>query len=118
MLRPRARPRRSSRGSSWRTVSVTSTCPATPTRTSRDRRSFVLEEEQAMFTGDHVLGRGTTVIAYPDGNLAAYLVSLDRARAAKPRRLYPGHGPVVEDPDPVLAYYKEHRLEREREVLA
>jgi glyoxylase-like metal-dependent hydrolase (beta-lactamase superfamily II) len=83
-----------------------------------DHLSFVLEEEQSMFTGDHVLGRGTTVIAYPDGDMAAYLVSLDRARAAKPRRLYPGHGPVVEDPDPVLAYYKEHRLEREREVLA
>jgi glyoxylase-like metal-dependent hydrolase (beta-lactamase superfamily II) len=82
-----------------------------------DHLSFVLEEEHAMFTGDHVLGRGTTVIAYPDGDLAAYLDSLDRARAAAPTRLYPGHGPVVEDPDPVLAYYKKHRLERERQVL-
>jgi len=82
-----------------------------------DHLSFLLTEEQTMFTGDHVLGRGTTVIAYPDGDMAAYLVSLDRARAAKPRRLYPGHGPVVEDPDPLLAYYKEHRLERERQVL-
>jgi glyoxylase-like metal-dependent hydrolase (beta-lactamase superfamily II) len=83
-----------------------------------DHLSFVLEEEHSLFTGDHVLGRGTTVIAYPDGDLVAYLASLDRARAATPRRLYPGHGPVVEDPDPVLAYYKEHRLERERQVLA
>jgi glyoxylase-like metal-dependent hydrolase (beta-lactamase superfamily II) len=85
---------------------------------ARDHLSFMLAEEQSMFTGDHVLGRGTTVIAYPDGDLVAYLKSLDRARAAHPRRLYPGHGPVVEDPDPVLAYYKEHRLERERQVLA
>ena len=84
---------------------------------AHDHLSFVLEEEQAMFTGDHVLGRGTTVIAYPDGDLVAYLKSLDRARAAHPKRLYPGHGPVVEDPDPVLAYYKEHRLEREQQVL-
>jgi len=84
---------------------------------SSDHLSFVLEEERALFTGDHVLGRGTTVIAYPDGDMTAYLASLDRARAAEPRRLYPGHGPVVEDPDPVLAYYKEHRLERERQVL-
>ena len=79
--------------------------------------SFLLEEEHTMFTGDHVLGRGTTVIAYPDGDLNQYLKSLDRARAAHPKRLYPGHGPVVEDPDPVLAYYKEHRLEREQQVL-
>ncbi len=84
---------------------------------ARDHLSFMLEEEHAMFTGDHVLGRGTTVIAYPDGDLVAYLHSLDRARAAHPRRLYPGHGPVVEDPDPVLAYYKQHRLEREQQVL-
>lgn len=84
---------------------------------AHDHLSFMLEEEHAMFTGDHVLGRGTTVIAYPDGDLVAYLKSLDRARAARPRRLYPGHGPVVEDPDPVLAYYKEHRLEREQQVL-
>ncbi|MGZ4210335.1 MAG: MBL fold metallo-hydrolase [Actinomycetota bacterium] len=82
-----------------------------------DHLSFMLEEEHALFTGDHVLGRGTTVIAYPDGDLARYLVSLDRVRAAKPRRLYPGHGPIVEDPDPVLASYKEHRLEREQQVL-
>jgi glyoxylase-like metal-dependent hydrolase (beta-lactamase superfamily II) len=82
-----------------------------------DHLSFTLEEEHSLFTGDHVLGRGTTVIAYPDGDLGAYLQSLDRARASEPKRLYPGHGPVVEDPDPVLAYYKEHRLERERQVL-
>jgi glyoxylase-like metal-dependent hydrolase (beta-lactamase superfamily II) len=84
---------------------------------AHDHLSFVIEEEHAMFTGDHVLGRGTTVIAYPDGDLAAYMKSLDRARAAHPNRLYPGHGPVVENPDPVLAYYREHRLEREQQVL-
>ena len=95
---------------------ATLTAMYTPGHAS-DHLSFFLEEERALFTGDHVLGRGTTVIAYPDGDMAAYLASLDRARAAEPRRLYPGHGPVVEDPDPVLAYYKEHRLERERQVL-
>ena len=83
-----------------------------------DHLSFVLEEERALFTGDHVLGEGTTVIAYPDGDLAAYLGSLDRARDVHATRLYPGHGPVVDQPDEVLAYYKQHRLEREQQVLA
>lgn len=90
---------------------------ATPGHAS-DHLCFLLEEEQALFTGDHILGRGTAVVVYPDGDMTDYLASLDRARAAAPRRLYPGHGPVVEDPGPVLSYYKEHRLERERQVLA
>jgi glyoxylase-like metal-dependent hydrolase (beta-lactamase superfamily II) len=95
---------------------ATLTAMFTPGHAS-DHLSFLLEEEGALFTGDHVLGRGTTVIAWPDGNLAAYMASLDRARAARPKRLYPGHGPVVDDPAPVLDYYVEHRLQREREVL-
>jgi glyoxylase-like metal-dependent hydrolase (beta-lactamase superfamily II) len=82
-----------------------------------DHLCFWLEEERALFTGDHVLGRGTSVIAWPDGDMTAYLSSLERARAASPSRLYPGHGPVVEEPKPVLDYYVEHRLERERQVL-
>jgi glyoxylase-like metal-dependent hydrolase (beta-lactamase superfamily II) len=85
---------------------------------SSDHLSFVLESERAMFTGDHVLGRGTTVIAYPDGHLADYMTSLARAKAARATRLYPGHGPVVDEPDAVLDYYVAHRLERERQVIA
>lgn len=83
-----------------------------------DHLSFVLEEENILFTGDHVLGRGTTVIAYPDGDLDEYMGSLARTREAKPRAIYPGHGPAIDDPAPVLDYYIAHRLEREREVLA
>jgi glyoxylase-like metal-dependent hydrolase (beta-lactamase superfamily II) len=98
------------------TGGVTLVAMYTPGHAS-DHLSFVLEEERALFTGDHVLGYGTTVIAYPDGDMAAYLRSLDKARAAMPTRLYPGHGPVVEDPEPVLEYYKTHRLEREQQVL-
>lgn len=85
---------------------------------SSDHLSYWLEEERALFTGDHVLGRGTTVIAHPDGDLVAYMASIERARALDPARLYPGHGPVVDDPAPVLAYYRDHRLEREQQVLA
>ena len=82
-----------------------------------DHLSYWLEQERALFTGDHILGRGTTVIAHPDGDLAAYMASLERARALEPERLYPGHGPVVDDPATVLEYYRTHRLERERQVL-
>ena len=83
-----------------------------------DHLSFWLEEERALFTGDHVLGRGTTVVAHPAGDMGDYLASLARARAADPARLYPGHGPVVDDPLPFLDYYIAHRLEREQQVLA
>ena len=83
-----------------------------------DHLSFLLESERTLFTGDHVLGRGTTVIAYPDGDLAAYMSSLQRAKELRATRLFPGHGPVVDEPDAVLDYYIAHRLERERQVLA
>ena len=85
---------------------------------SSDHLSFWLDEEQALFTGDHVLGRGTSVVAFPDGDMGAYMTSLDRAIELAPARVYPGHGPVVEDPQGVLAYYKAHRLDREEQVLA
>ena len=69
-----------------------------------------------LFTGDTVLGRGTTVIAEPDGDLEAYLTSLERLRAVAAkrtvRRLLPGHGPVIEDPLTVLNDYLAHRQER------
>lgn len=96
---------------------ATLTVVATPGHAS-DHVAFWLEEEQALFTGDHVLGRGTTVVAHPDGDMRAYLASLDRVRNLEPRRLYPGHGPIVEDPTAVLDFYKQHRLEREAQVLA
>jgi len=83
-----------------------------------DHLCFLLDDERAVFTGDHVLGHGTTVIAHPEGDMASYLDSLERIRAAAPVRLYPGHGPVVEDAAAVLDYYMRHRHEREAEVLA
>ena len=83
-----------------------------------DHLSFIFEAENTLFTGDHVLGRGTTVIAAPDGNLADYMRSLERARAVGATRLYPGHGPVVADPATVLDYYIAHRTEREQQILS
>lgn len=73
----------------------------------------------ALLTGDHVLGRGTSVVAYPDGDLTAYLDSLRRVLALGPDQLLPGHGPeLTEDPEAVLEYYRDHRAYREAQVLA
>ena len=73
----------------------------------------------ALLSGDHVLGRGTSVVAHPDGDLAAYLASLRRVLDLGPDLLYPGHGPeLTEDPEAVVRYYLDHRAFRERQVLA
>jgi glyoxylase-like metal-dependent hydrolase (beta-lactamase superfamily II) len=75
-------------------------------------------QSDAMFTGDAVLGRGTSVIDPPDGDLAAYLRSIRAMLAIGPPVLYPGHGPVVWDGRARLREYLRHREERERQVLA
>lgn len=84
---------------------------------SADHLCFVLDEERALFSGDHVLGRGTTVITWPDGDMGAYLDGVRRIQSLAPARIYPGHGPTVDDPAPLLAWYLEHRLDRERQIL-
>jgi glyoxylase-like metal-dependent hydrolase (beta-lactamase superfamily II) len=83
-----------------------------------DHCCFWLAEERAMFTGDHVLGRGSTVVEWPGGDMQAYLDSLEVVRSFAPERLYPGHGPMVSDPAAKLREYVDHRLEREAQVLA
>jgi len=72
----------------------------------------------ALFTGDAVLGRGTSFIDEPDGDLAKYLASLRRMLERDPRTIYPGHGPVVLDAKAKLREYLEHRAEREEQILA
>jgi glyoxylase-like metal-dependent hydrolase (beta-lactamase superfamily II) len=71
----------------------------------------------SLFTGDAVLGRGTSVIDPPEGDLAVYLRSLDRMLRLRPRVLYPGHGPVVSDGAEKLREYLAHREHRDRQVL-
>lgn len=73
----------------------------------------------ALLSGDHVLGRGTSVVAHPDGDLEAYLASLRTVLDLGPDALYPGHGPVLrDDPSAVVRYYLDHRSYREEQVLA
>lgn len=92
---------------------------ATPGHTS-DSLSFLVPAERAVLTGDTVLGRGTTVVAHPDGKLGAYLDSLQRLHALAERHevelVWPGHGPVIERALPVLDYYLSHRQERLEQV--
>jgi len=93
----------------------------TPGHTS-DSLSFLLPADRAVLTGDTVLGRGTTLVAYPDGTLADYLDSLGLLRDAAERREFdtvlPGHGPVVSDALGVLEFYIAHRKERLAQVEA
>jgi glyoxylase-like metal-dependent hydrolase (beta-lactamase superfamily II) len=80
---------------------------------------YLVEEERLLFSGDHVMQGSTVVIAPPDGDMAAYLASLERLRAMRPplRAIAPGHGHLIEDPAGALAELVAHRLDRERQVL-
>lgn len=82
-----------------------------------DHLNFVLEEERALFSGDNVLGVGTTVIPAESGDLGDYLRSLERLLAERPARIYPAHGPVIADGVAKLREYIAHRAERERQIV-
>ena len=92
---------------------------ATPGHTA-DSLSFLVPAEKTVLTGDTVLGRGTTVVAHPDGELGAYLDSLDRLHALAAEHeiesIWPGHGPVITEALSVLDYYRTHRAERLAQV--
>ncbi|MGY1686860.1 MBL fold metallo-hydrolase [Geodermatophilus sp. SYSU D00804] len=83
-----------------------------------DHLAFRLESG-AVLVGDHVLGRGTSVVTHPEGDVVAYLESLRRVHDLGPSALYCGHGPeLTEDPGAVLDFYLAHRAFRESQLLA
>lgn len=94
---------------------------ATPGHTA-DSTSLLLPDERSLLSGDTVLGRGTAVVAWPDGTLGPYLDSLARLRELAEeglvQRILPGHGPVVDEPLPALDFYLAHRQERLDQVRA
>ncbi|MGB8649327.1 MAG: MBL fold metallo-hydrolase [Mycobacteriales bacterium] len=83
---------------------------------SSDSLSFALED--AVLTGDTILGRGTTVVAHPDGVLAAYLDSLQRLRDLGDRTVLPGHGPELPHAGRAAQHYLDHREQRLEQVRA
>ena len=88
----------------------------TPGHTA-DHVAFRLESG-AVLVGDHVLGRGTSVVTHPEGDVLAYLESLRRVHDLGPSALYCGHGPeLTEDPLAVLEFYLAHRAHREAQLL-
>jgi glyoxylase-like metal-dependent hydrolase (beta-lactamase superfamily II) len=92
-------------------------CVYTPGHTS-NHMCYGLREEKALFTGDHVMGWSTTVVAPPDGDMACYMASMRKLLARDDRVLYPTHGGPIHDPKPFLQAYIDHRLEREAQILA
>jgi glyoxylase-like metal-dependent hydrolase (beta-lactamase superfamily II) len=95
---------------------VRMTAVHTPGHTS-NHTCWSLEAEQALFTGDHVMGWSTTVVSPPDGDMSAYLDSLRRVAGRHDAMLWPTHGPPREDGAAYVTALVEHRLERERGVL-
>jgi len=85
---------------------------------ARDHLCFWLEEERALFSGDNVLGVGTTVIPTEGGDLLDYMASLAKLLAGGPRRIYPAHGPCIEDGVSKLRQYIAHREQREGQIVA
>ena len=93
---------------------------ATPGHTS-DSLSLLLRDPsggEAVLTGDTVLGRGTTVVAHPDGVLADYLRSLERLQELGDRTVLPGHGPELASVGAAAAHYLQHRRQRLEQVRA
>jgi glyoxylase-like metal-dependent hydrolase (beta-lactamase superfamily II) len=80
---------------------------------------YLLNEERTLFTGDHIMQGSTVVIRPPDGDMAAYLASLERLKHIRPRlrAIAPGHGHLITDPMGVVDDYIEHRLAREQQVV-
>lgn len=87
----------------------------TPGHTA-DGLSWLWLPGRELFTGDLVLGRGSSLVVHPDGHVGACLASLARLAALLPSRILPGHGPDVEDAGARLAEYRRHRLERSRQL--
>lgn len=98
------------------TRTVTMRAVHTPGHTS-NHMCWTLDEEQTLFTGDHVMGWSTTVVSPPDGSMAAYIDSLRRVAGRDDATLWPTHGPPRHDARRYVDALVDHRLERERAVL-
>jgi glyoxylase-like metal-dependent hydrolase (beta-lactamase superfamily II) len=87
---------------------------ATPGHTSNH---LCFAYEGALLTGDHVMGWSTTVVFPPDGDMCAYMQSLDKLRQRDDRIYYPAHGPAVTNPQQYVRHLAGHRMQREKQIL-
>lgn len=93
---------------------VALTAVATPGHTSNH---LCFAYRDVLFTGDHVMGWSTTVVVPPDGDMAAYMASLDKLRKRDDRIYYPAHGPAVANPKRYVRQLVAHRKQREKQIL-
>jgi glyoxylase-like metal-dependent hydrolase (beta-lactamase superfamily II) len=93
------------------------TCVHTPGHTS-NHMCYQLREQNALFSGDHVMGWSTTIISPPDGDIASYLESLELLLERNDACYWPTHGDCIRDPKPLVRALIGHRLERAREIRA
>ena len=98
-------------GEGWTLEAIT-----TPGHTS-NHLAFALPEKKALFSGDHVMGWSTTIVSPPDGNMTAYMASLEKLMGREDRIYYPGHGEAIEKPQRLVRGMLGHRKQREGQIL-
>jgi len=98
-------------GDSWTIEAI-----HTPGHTS-NHMCFALQEENTLFSGDHIMGWSTSVVSPPDGHMGDYLESLERVKARGFDRIWPTHGPCIDDVDNFVGAYIDHRHAREAQIL-
>lgn len=91
-------------------------CVYTPGHTS-NHMCFALQEEKALFTGDHVMGWSTSIVSPPDGNMEQYMASLHLLLERDDEIYWPTHGPAITDPKPFVRSFIAHREDRERQIM-
>lgn len=91
-------------------------CVYTPGHTS-NHLCFQYREENALFSGDHIMGWSTTVVSPPDGDMGDYMRSLDLLLDRDDRIYWPTHGPAIEDPKKFVRAYRQHRVDREDQII-
>jgi glyoxylase-like metal-dependent hydrolase (beta-lactamase superfamily II) len=98
-------------GDGWTLAAI-----ATPGHTS-NHLAFALPETNALFSGDHVMGWSTTIVSPPDGDMAAYMASLEKLMSRDDRVYYPGHGEAIDKPQRLVRGMLGHRKQREGQIL-
>lgn len=98
-------------GDGWRLTAI-----ATPGHTS-NHLAFALPETRALFSGDHVMGWSTSIVSPPDGDMSAYMASLEKLMERDDRVYYPGHGEAVDNPQRLVRGMLGHRKQREGQIL-